>query len=150
MKKTIIILLVTVTFASSTVFAGEFPVIPEKIAHSFKENFPKATGVSWAEKSGLRIVEFSDNQLKHFAYFDENANLVAVMRYVNTTYMPLKTSLALKEKFGDLGTITALEITLNEDEVFYLIDIIHNNKSQTIKVYPGGNIVIMKSKRLKL
>jgi len=149
MKKTIIILLIALTFVSTIVSASDTPVIPEKLEQSLKENFPGASGVGWTERYDLRIAEFKDNQIKHLAYFDENAKLVAVIRFINTTYMPLKTTLALKNKYGDIGTITALEITLNTYEVFYLIDVIHNNKRQTIKVYIDGSTLVMNSEKIK-
>jgi hypothetical protein len=148
MKKTFLlaVILIVASSVSSTAFAGEGPVVPEKIERSFKENFPDVTEIIWQKKDDFCIAEFKENTIKHFAYFDADATLLGVLRYINTDYLPFKTISALKSKYGEFNTVSAVEVSLTGRETFYFINIMHKARFKTIKVYPDGGTEIVKYK----
>ena len=148
MKKTFLlaVILIVASFVSSTAFAGEGPVVPEKIERSFKENFPDVTEITWQKKDDLCIAEFKENTIKHFAYFDADATLLGVLRYINTDYLPFKTISALKSKYGEFNTLSAVEVSLTGRETFYFMNIMQKTRFKTIKVYPDGGTEIVKYK----
>ena len=140
MKKTTILLAI-VAFIFSVAFAGDVPgSIPAKLEQSFKKNFPAVTAVVWQQNDELNIAEFRQNETKHLAYFDSNAKLVGVIRYITTEYIPLKTQNILKEKYSELEKMNVLEVSVTNGEIYYLMNIMHNDKFTTIKVYTDGAI----------
>jgi len=144
MKKTLIILFAIVAFVSSVALAGETPVVPEKFENAFKRNFPNVNVTNWENKDELSIATFTNNTIKHFAYFDVNANLIAVVRSVTFDYMPLRIINALKEKYDLPEKMNIQEVYLTEGHIFYVMDVFHNNKSKTVKVYLDGTTEIIK------
>lgn len=144
MKKTFIILFATVFSISSAAFAGEKPVVSERLESSFKRNFPLASVTNWENKDEISIATFTNNKIKHFAYFDLNANLVAVVRSVTIDYMPLRTINTLKEKYDLPEKMNILEVTLTEGGSFYVMNIFHNNRFKTVKVYLDGTTEVIK------
>ena len=146
MKKTVALLLTFVAFMSSVAFASEIPVVPEKIEQSFKKNFPEVMLFNWEDKDDLYIAKFRENEIMNFAYFDSDANLLGVIRYITTDDMPFRIIIALKKKYGDFNKMNAMEVSLNGGETYYFTGIIHNNKFKTIKIYPDGSTEIIKNK----
>jgi hypothetical protein len=143
MKK-ITILLAIVAFMSSVAFAGDITAVSADLQQSFKKNFPAATAVAWQQKDELNIAEFKENEIKHLAYFNADAKLVGVVRFVTAEYIPLKTMNILKEKYGDIDNKNVLEVSVTNGDIFYLMNIIHNNRFKTIKVYTDGTTEIIK------
>lgn len=144
MKETKVILLAIMTLISSAVFAGETPGIPKKLEESFGKTFPGVTTPDWMVKDEFYIAEFRENGIKHLAYFDTDGALVGTVRYINTGYMPFRALNALKEKYGDLGKMSALEISRTSGENFYIIELVHNNRFRNIKVYMDGTTETLK------
>ena len=144
MKETKTILLAIMTLISSTVFAGETPGIPKRLEESFGKIFPGVTTHDWVVKEEFYIAEFRKNEIKHFAYFDTDGALVATVRDINTDYMPFRTLNVLKGKYGDLGKMSALEVSRTNGENFYIIELVHNNRFKNIKVYMDGTTETLK------
>lgn len=149
MKKTVVFLLALAAFISSVAFAAKIPIVPENIEQSFKKEFPEVAQFNWEKKDDLYIAEFRENEITHFAYFDSDANLLGVIRYITTADMPFRTLFLLKKKYGNFGKLNALEVSMTGGETYYFTCIFHKNKFKTIKVYPDGGTEIIKKQSLE-
>lgn len=144
MKKTIIFLFAITAFVSIA-FAKDEPAIPKGLEKSFHENFPDAIGIVWEKKDDVNVADFKENGIRHFAYFDANSSFLGVVRYITTDYMPFKTINELKKKYGDFGKMNAVEVSVDNGETFYFLNVIHKDKVKTVKVYSNGGTEIVKN-----
>lgn len=142
MKKPLLVLLTVTLLVSSIAFAGKLVTVPENLERSFKQNFPESSVINWEKESDTYIAEFKKNSSRHYAYFDAEGNLMGLLNFITTDQMPPKTMEKIKKKFGDIGKSNVIEVSLTKEEVFYFINIEHNGKTKTIKVYPGGSIEV--------
>ena len=143
MKKMFFILSMMI-MTSSLVIAGETPVVAEKYETAFKRNFPGIATTEWQKSNNMVVAEFRENETRHLAYFDKEANLVAVIRYINTDYMSLRAKDALRKKYGSFEKMNVLEVSLTDGDNFYLLTVMHNDAFKKIKVYQDGGIEIVK------
>lgn len=142
MKKTIAVLGVLVSLISSVAFAGE---LPEKLEQTFKRDFPSAQTVVWEKKNDLAIAAFTENKTKYQAFYNPDANLIAVTRYITAEQMPVKLFLKLKTEYGNFGNLAVVEVSSIESDTFYMLNVYHKNKIKTLKVFSDGNAEVIKT-----
>jgi hypothetical protein len=81
--------------------AADNNTVSPNAVRSFQYQFGYSTEVKWAEINGLYKGEFSIGTEKHFAFYNENGELVAMARYLTLSSLPeIKRNSLLKRAKG--------------------------------------------------
>src|ERR1700748_1066392 len=94
-----IVIAVIMTLFMSSAFATNEEISPA-VETAFKAKFPGASEVQWSKGSNYYKVSFTHNGIAMFAFFNENAKLMGLMKYIRPTQLPLDLQSKLKPYFG--------------------------------------------------
>jgi hypothetical protein len=148
MKKTIIAFLMIVA-VNSTLSAQHSKVKnADQFRRSFTKNFPGATITFWETMDEFIVVRFYLNDIKHEAWFEEDAALYAVAKYITIGHLPAKVSAAIKQNYRTDDAVSALEITKSNGRHYYAVKISDKNSIRTIRASPNGKIDVVKNEIL--
>ena len=116
MKK--IIVAVVMTLIVTSTFANE--EISPAVETAFKTKFPGASAVQWSKGSTYYKVSFINNGAAMFAFFNENAKLMGLMRYLRSTQLPADLQSKLRPYFNHYWIIDLFEMS-NRGSVGYYV-----------------------------
>ncbi|MEO6915145.1 MAG: hypothetical protein ABI151_05345 [Chitinophagaceae bacterium] len=147
MKKVIIILLAVIgSFSTMSSFAQD--KIPSAVTKSLQYSFENVTQASWSKVSDLYKAEFIFNNQVISAFYNEDGDLVATGREVETTQLPIALQIGLKNNYKDYTFAKAIEVNIGEDNSYYITiesatKIIHLKSTSFGKweVYQKSNIL---------
>ena len=123
MKKQILALAIMLMTAFTSAFAAKDDGISQYTIASFKKDFVSATNVSWQIQPMYTKVTFTFNAQVLFAYYNkENNELIAVVRNIRTTDLPIHLFTSLRKEYGGYW-ITGLFEIAKQDETSYYITI---------------------------
>ncbi len=115
MKKIAILMTAAVLLLSTGLFAFGNTDVNEKIKSSFSKNFATAKEVDWQKKDDVYFASFTFNNVKTEAAFNEEGELVATSRKIETAQLPLALSLALNEKYAGYKIASGIMETTYEN-----------------------------------
>lgn len=124
-------------------FAADVKV-DKKIQSAFQKEFASAFNPRWElVGDGLFHVSFTQNAEVMDAYYNENAELISLARYVSKDQLPLLVTKTLNEKFKG-SEITQIRELVTENETSYLVTLKKNDGVVIARVFTTGGVQIVK------
>lgn len=139
MKKSFLILSLSLFTLAATAFAKPDPEINEKVRDAFKREFADAKLLSWSEQGEYYKATFLLADSRVIAYFTEEGELEGTIRSVFYNQLPLAVISSLEKRFDDLCVDGINEIT-NANGTSYKITLESGDKKYKISVDASGNI----------
>jgi len=112
--------------------------------HTFRQQFPTATDISYKVKGQITEVSFMWNNMKLQAYFDQDGELLATCRPVPESNLPIEAQLSLKERYPDAIIREVIEYNEPNDGVSYYLAIVNRKASYLLHVSTSGTISVFK------
>lgn len=125
-----------------SVHAGIAGGISEKILQIFKQTFPRAEEVKWAEQVDKVTVDFRDGGISTKVEYDKDGNFLSSVRYYTERDLPLNLLCNLQKKFPGKTVFGMTEMT-TESEVNYYIKLEDATSWMTVKSGTDGNMEIV-------
>jgi len=131
------IAVVTVSFASD----GK---VHKAIQSAFQKEFATAFNPRWESiGDGIYHVSFTQESEVMDAYYNEDAQLISLSRYISREQLPLLVSKTISEKLKS-AEITQLRELVSENETSYLVTAKKDNTTIISRVYTTGGFQIVK------
>ena len=129
MKRFFIALSLFCILLATSVFASAFSV-PSTVAKSFQTTFPSAKNVKWSEQAGFSIADFTLEDKKLSAYFDNNGSLIVVAEQIFENQLPEVLQQSLVKEYGDHVFTSIFKMQRGSEISYYVIAT--KNQKQTI------------------
>jgi hypothetical protein len=140
--------LLAATLSSAAMAATTPTGVSERAKKTFVKTFPKAESINWTEsKSGdLYTAYFWLYDVKTVANFDQDGQLISVLRYYGEDRLPLTVLTLVKNKYSDktISGVTEFSKNGNEDVAYYIkledaahwytVKVVGNDMEQTEKL----------------
>ena len=125
-------------------FAGDMVKVDKKIQSAFQKEFASAFNPRWeAVGDGVYHVSFTQNSEVMDAYYNEDAELISIARYVNNDQLPLLVTKTLNQKFKG-AEISQIRELVTENETSYLVTAKSDNGVVIARVFTSGGYQIVK------
>jgi hypothetical protein len=131
MKKTIltISMMLAVAFTATNVFANDGSEFATKAQTSFGNNFSSARNVSWQTEKNFAKATFTMSNQVMFAYYNEDGELMAVVRNILSEQLPINLQTDLKKNYSDRWISDLFEVA-SEGQTSYFVTV--ENADETI------------------
>lgn len=144
MKKKILALAMMLTVAFTSAFAAKDDGINQYTVASFKKDFVSATNVSWQIQPVYNKVTFTYNDQVMFAYYSkENNELLAVVRNIPSTNLPIGLFTSLKKEYKGYWITSLFEI-VKQDETSYYITLEKSDETLVLEANGVNEWIIYK------
>jgi hypothetical protein len=120
MKKTIFVMLAMPVMMISSAFASPADGINDKAVSSFNQEFALASEARWEAKSDFAKVTFTLNSQVMFAYYGGNGELIAVIRNITSTQLPLSLLTRVKKDYQSSWITDLFEMSDSADTSYYM------------------------------
>ena len=127
---------------SAGVFAKEEFAISDKLLQAFKQTFPDAQQVRWAEQEDKYMVNFKQGEILTKIEYDKEGNFLSSLRYYTEKNLPVSILCRLQKKYGDKKVFGVTEMT-TDTAVEYYIKLEDNNYWLTVKSNADGNMQVV-------
>ncbi|TMI91178.1 MAG: hypothetical protein E6H06_16865 [Bacteroidetes bacterium] len=142
MKKMIIaLLLVMVTFGTTALAHGK--EIDKNIQHIFNTQFAGAADVQWNIDAQFVEVDFTFNNMRLSAYYNNEGERLAVVRNVHFSLLPLTLQFDLKRNYKDYW-ITKISEVSTKDGTQYQATLESANRTVKLGSVDGYDWELMK------
>ena len=137
-------LLVTVCLLSLSagVFANENFTISDKLLQAFKQTFPDAQQVKWAEQEDKYMVNFKQGDVLTKIEYDKEGNFLSSLRYYSEKNLPVSILCRLQKKYADKKVFGVTEMT-TDSAVEYYIKLEDETTWITVRSNADGNMQIV-------
>ena len=137
-------LLVTVCLLSLSagVFANENFAISDKLLQAFKQTFPDAQQVKWAEQEDKYMVNFKQNDILTKVEYDKEGNFLNSLRYYGEKNLPVNILCRLQKKYADKKVFGVTEVT-SDASVEYYIKLEDENNWYTVRSNGDGYMQVI-------
>lgn len=132
MKKTILALAVLMTTGLTSAFANKSGEINQRAIASFGKDFISAKNASWQQSRDYAKVTFSLNNHVLFAYYNQQGELLAVIRNVLTDQLPIQLLLELKKKCNNHWVTELFEVS-TEEQTNYFVTLENSDEKLVLK-----------------
>src|ERR1700754_4468201 len=127
--------------------AGAFAGAPEytisdKLLQAFKQTFPDAQQVRWAEQEDKYMVNFKQGEILTKIEYDKDGNFVSSLRYYSEKNLPVSILCRLQKKYGDKKVFGVTEMT-TESAVEYYIKLEDATTWMTVRSNSDGNMQVI-------
>jgi hypothetical protein len=136
MKKGILIGTILLIASISTSFANGKKDISSTVENSFKQEFANAKIIKLENYDEYVKLTFKSNDQVMFAYYTNNAELLAVSKNILSNQLPVNLLKNLKKNFAGYWITDLFEIKTN-DETFYYAGL--ENSDNTLVLKADGN-----------
>jgi len=133
MRKIIIAVIMTLFFNAA--FASD--EVNPAVEIAFKAKFPGASEVAWSKGSNYYKVSFINNGSSLFAFYNDSAKLIGLMRYIRSTQLPLDLQSKLKPCFRYYWITDLFEMS-NRGRVGYYVTL-RNADNEIVLESRDGN-----------
>jgi hypothetical protein len=116
--------------------------ISEKILQIFKQSFPKAEEVKWAEQPDKVTVDFKDGGIATKVEYDLEGNFLSSVRFYSEKELPAKIQSKLRKKFPGETVFGVTEKT-NEFGVEYDIKMEDATNWITVRANGTGSMEVV-------
>lgn len=135
MKKRIIMWALMLMVGFSSTFANDLSGVSEKVIASFQKDFTSAKDVSWETSQAYVKATFTINDQVMFAYYSQDAELLAVTRNILSSQLPINLMSELKKKYNDYWISDLFEMA-SKNATSYYVSL--ENADQTIVLKSTG------------
>jgi hypothetical protein len=132
MKKSILTWVLLLTVGLSSTFANKLENVNEQVISSFKKDFASAQDVSWEKSKEISKATFKLNDQVMFAYYAEDGNLLAVMRNIVSTQLPINLMSDLKKNYAGYWISDLFEMA-SDNATSYYVTIQNGDQSVVLK-----------------
>lgn len=119
-KKTAIILAFLLTAVTSFSFANGNDEINRQIRTSFRQDFKNAQILSSEVHQKFTKLTFKMNEIVLYAFYSDNGRLLAVVRNLLSTQLPVSLQLDLKQAYGDYWITELFELNGDGQNCYYV------------------------------
>jgi len=120
MKKTILALAVMLTTVLTSAFANKSEEINQRALASFGKDFVSAKNASWQQSADYAKVTFNLNNHVLFAYYNQDGELLAVVRNILTDQLPVNLLTTMKKKYKSYWVSELFEVATGEQTNYYV------------------------------
>ncbi len=145
MKKIMTTLVLAALLIVNSAFANNKETINEKVQSAFKQEFSRATEINWSRSDNFYKVEFTLNNNVMTAYYNENAELMGVIKNLLSTELPINLQLSLKKDYGSYWISDLFEFARNEESGYFIT--IENSDTKLVLQSEGSDWKIFKKIR---
>jgi hypothetical protein len=133
MKKTILALAVMLTTGLTSAFANRGEDINQGVIASFKTEFVAAKNVSWQQEKEYSKATFTLNDQIMYAYYsNETTELLAVVRNMLSSQLPINLLTSLKKDYSD-HWISGLFEVARQDHTSYYVTLESSDETLVLK-----------------
>ncbi|MBS1660256.1 MAG: PepSY-like domain-containing protein [Bacteroidetes bacterium] len=127
--------------------AGAFAATPnfsisDKLLQAFKQTFPDAQQVKWAEQEDKYMVNFKQGEILTKIEYDKEGNFLSSLRYYTEKNLPVSILCRLQKKYGDKKVFGVTEMT-TDASVEYYIKLEDENNFITVRSNADGNMQVV-------
>lgn len=127
---------------SAGLFANENFTISDKLLKAFKQTFPDAQQVKWAEQEDKIMVNFKQGDVLTKIEYDKEGNFLSSLRYYSEKNLPVNILCRLQKKYGDKKVFGVTEMT-TDTVVEYYIKLEDENNWITVRSNADGNMQVI-------
>ena len=120
MKKTILATGILLTMALTSAFANDNEGVNQKTKESFKNNFTSTHVVNWQREGDFLKATFTMNNQVMYAYYNENADLVAVTRNILSDQLPISLMTDLRKNYSGYWISDLFEMSAEGQTSYYV------------------------------
>jgi hypothetical protein len=132
MKKSILTWVLLLTVGLSSTFAHIKENVNEQVISAFKKDFATAQDVSWEKSKEISKATFKLNDQVMFAYYAEGGNLLAVIRNIVSTQLPINLLSDLKKNYSGYWISDLFEMA-SDDATSYYVTVENGDQSIVLK-----------------
>jgi predicted small secreted protein len=132
MKKTILAIAVMLVTGATSAFANTKDGINQRVASAFHKDFNNAQSVSWQQETTFIKATFSLNNQILFAYYDQEGQLIAVVRNILSDHLPILLQAELKKNYSSFWITDLFELG-TESQTTYFIRLQNANQVLILK-----------------
>ncbi len=146
MKKKILIVALLVSSILTSAFAGKTESVSEKVLTSFRNEFKQAQELNWETGKGFAKVTFKLNEQVMFGYYEENGNLVALVRNIVTNQLPINLMTTVLNNLEGYWITDLFEVAASQSRSYY-VTIQNADNTLVLKSEDGGAWQLYKKTR---
>lgn len=132
MKKSILTWVLLLTVGLSSTFAHIKENVNEQVISAFKKDFATAQDVSWEKSKDLSKATFKLNDQIMYAYYADGGSLVAVVRNIVSSQLPITLLSDLKKNYNGYW-ITDLFEMASDNTTSYYVTVENGDQSVVLK-----------------
>jgi len=120
MKKTILALAVILTTGLTSAFANKGEDVNQRAISSFSKDFLSAKNVSWQQQKDYAKATFSLNNQIMYAYYNQEGELLAVIRNVLSDQLPIQLLTEIKNNYANFWISELFEMATEDQTIYYV------------------------------
>lgn len=132
MKKSILTWVLLLTVGLTSTFANIKENVNEQVISAFKKDFGTAQDVSWEKTKEISKATFKLNDQVMFAYYAEGGNLLAVIRNIVSSQLPINLLSDLKKNYSGYWISDLFEMA-SDDTTSYYVTVENGDQSIVLK-----------------
>ena len=146
MKKTLLSFVLPLSIGISTLFANDDHGITREIAASFNKDFSNAKQVKWEKENNCYDASFVLNGQTMTAYYNKDAELLAVVHHILTDHLPIYLLTSLKSNYNDFWVSELYEFAKDRKSAYHIK---LENADQVIELRSVNSTEWVVEKRIK-
>jgi hypothetical protein len=124
--------------------------VSSRIQYAFKKQFAGAVALSWERlPENIYQVTFMHNNERLNAFYDDNAQLVAIGRFINEQSLPLSIQTNIARKYASYRLVNVIELT-RSNETSYLLTFENEQFKLDVQAYNSGDMEVFKKEKRNL
>jgi hypothetical protein len=127
---------------SAGAFATKAYSISDKMLQTFKQTFPDAQQVVWAEQGDKYIVNFRQGDILTKVEYDKDGNFLNSLRYYSEKNLPLTILCRLQKRFPGKSVFGVTEVA-SDSSVEYYIKLEDATQWITVRSNIDGNLQVV-------
>ena len=140
-SKTFFLALCLVTISAGAFATGDY-TISEKLLQTFKQTFPDAQQVVWAEQGDKYTVNFRQDDILTKVEYDKDGNFVSSLRYYTEKSLPVTILCRLQKRYPEKKIFGVTEMA-TENSVEYYIKLEDATTWTTVRSNIDGNMQVV-------
>jgi hypothetical protein len=120
MKKSILTFSLSLAIGLSSVFANDDHGISRAVTTSFNKDFSDAKQVKWAKEKNYYDASFILDGQSMVAYYNQDAELLAVVHHVLSDHLPIFLLTSLKSNFNDFWVSDLFESATDKESSYHV------------------------------